>query len=136
MGEEIFEKKKRKLTEGHLEALRRGRAKAAERRQAKKEMEKMEVAAVKKREEQRAFAKNLKKEQDVLEKIRIREREAKKRDEIKEREKKWEAARLAALDKCSSEAEYRQVSQILDTVTFDDIKSEDGVEKKLAAYLK
>lgn len=135
MGEEVFEKKKRKLTEAHLEALRRGRAKAAERRQAKKEMDKLEVEAVKKRQEQRAFAKNLKKEQDVLEKIRIREREAKKRNEIKEREERWEKARLAALDKCSTEEEYRQVSEILDTVTFDDIKSEDGVEKRLARYL-
>jgi len=136
MGEEVFQKpKKRALSQKQLDALAQGRARAKEKRMQKAEMDKMEKEAVVKRKEQRSFARDVRKEQAILEKIKIREREEKKRSDIQKRQKKWEEARLAALDKCRNVKEYETVSKILDQVDFDDILKDNGVEQKLSKYL-
>lgn len=135
---EVFEKEakpKRKLTQKQLDALAKGRAKAAERRKQKKLNDNLEKEAVKTKKEQRSVAKNKLKEQNLLEQVMIREKEEKKRAEIVARQERWIGARLHALSKCKTKAQFDEVEKLLDTVEFDDFKESDFIEKRFQKYI-
>ena len=139
MGEEAFEKKekpKRKLTQKQLDALARGRARKNEKLKLKKEQAKEEKKAVEMRKEQRAVARNLRKEQEILEQIKIKEREAYKLKLKEDRKKKWEDSRCVALSKCTTEAQYNEVSKYLDKVEEDDFNDDEGIPKKFETIFK
>lgn len=133
---EVVKKPKRKLTEKQKAALAKGRARAAEKRAQKKLNNEMEQQAVKQKKEQRAVAKNLLKEQQLLEQTIIREKEEKYREEVYGRQARWMDARLHALSKCKTKAQFEEVSKILDKAMPDDFKSAEGIEKRFNSYIK
>lgn len=133
---EVTKKPKRKLTQKQIDALARGRAKAAEKRKQKKLNDKMELDAVKQKKEQRAVAKNTLKEQNLLEQTIIREREEKKRSDIYGRQERWCQARLHALGKCKTKAQFEEVSKILDKAAPDDFKEAEGISKRFSSIIK
>lgn len=133
---ETIKKPKRKLTDKQREALARGRAKAQAKRAEKKKNDDMEKDMVKQKKEQRAVAKNLLKEQQLLEQVLIKEKENKYREEVESRCGRWTEARLHALSKCKTKAQFDEVSRILDKAMPDDFKSSDGIEKRFIKYIK
>lgn len=133
---EVVKKPKRKLTEKQKEALARGRAKAKAKRDEKKKNDQMEKEMVKQKKEQRAVSKNLLKEQQLLEKVLVQEKEEKYREEVYGRQERWMNARLHALNKCKTKAQFEEVSKILDKAMPDDFKSAEGIEKRFSSYIK
>ena len=138
--DEIFVKEKpvkpkRKLSEKQLAALAKGRIKSAENRKQKKLNIKMEQEGVIMKKEQRAIFRDKVKEQNTLEKIRISEREENKRNKVYMRHERWTETRIFALNKCKTEAQFKQVSDMLDEAEPKDFDNEDGIENRFSKYL-
>tara|TARA_R110002124_G_scaffold287333_1_gene473163 strand:+ start:4922 stop:5386 length:465 start_codon:yes stop_codon:yes gene_type:complete len=133
--EKIFEKPvkpKRKLTEKQLAALAAGREKAR-----KKKQEKLDREGQKEQKQQRKEQKQEKKkklsEQEVLHTIKEKEKAAKANRVKEQRLEAWKTRRVTLLEKCESEAQFKLVSNALDTITEDDLGDIHKVNEKLRA---
>jgi len=132
-------RRKKQLSEKQLEALAKGRARVAENREKKKQLDKkndskfveegikMKVAAKKKQSEQKKKA-TLSKAEEHRQKLLDTRNETKRK---KKAMNDWKSMSEVALLQCQDVEEYDELSGHLETITEDDVFDTDKLKTKL-----